>query len=180
MRKRALGRKKRLDEGFIWGLVLSQMKPPKKKPAVAVEEPSVVYAYAPARRSPRRQAVTGLEEVVERIQAGLPMSEFEALRSLLGLSSEELAEKLAISRSTLARRKKSGRLDREESDRLVRFARLYARAVEVLGEEEGARAWLKAPARALGFSTPLTFAETEAGAREVENLLGRLEYGVYS
>jgi putative toxin-antitoxin system antitoxin component (TIGR02293 family) len=149
---------------------------------LVVEEPSVVYAYAPHRsRLPRRPRIaSGPGEVVERIWAGLPMSEFEALRALLQLTDEELAEKLAISRSTLIRRKKAGRLDREESDRLVRFARLYARAVEVLATEEGARAWLKTPARALGFKAPLTYAETEAGAREVESLLGRLEYGVYS
>lgn len=147
-----------------------------------MEEPSVVYAYTPDRREPRpkRPVIGSAGEVVDRIQAGLPMSEFEALRALLDLSGEELAEKLAISRSTLARRKKSGRLDREESDRLVRFARLYARAVAVLGSEKGAREWLKTPARGLGFNPPLAYAETEAGAREVEDLLGRIEYGVYS
>jgi putative toxin-antitoxin system antitoxin component (TIGR02293 family) len=154
-----------------------------KEPLVeVVEEPSVVYAYAPPRKrsSTKGRSIRGVEEVVERIQAGLPMSEFDALRGLLELSGEELAEKLAISRSTLARRKKSGKLDREESDRLVRFVRLYARAVEVLGDEQGARSWLKTPARALNFVPPLTFAETEAGAREVENVLGRIEYGVFS
>jgi putative toxin-antitoxin system antitoxin component (TIGR02293 family) len=161
---------------------MAQKNYPRNEPASnRAEEACVVYAYAPAPDRPRKtHSVAGVEEVVERIQAGLPMSEFEALRSLLDLTGEELAEKLSISRSTLARRKKGGRLDREESDRLVRFARLYARTLEVLGDEQSARAWLKTPARALGFTTPLTFAETETGAREVENLLGRLEYGVFS
>jgi putative toxin-antitoxin system antitoxin component (TIGR02293 family) len=156
-------------------------RPDKKDPIV--EEPCVVYAYTAARSgsSPRSKRVEpGVEDLVGRIEAGLPLVEFEALRTLLDLTGEELAERLAISRSTLARRKKSGRLDREESDRLVRFARLYARAADVLGEEEDARRWLKSPARALGMVTPLVFAETEAGAREVENLLGRIEYGVFS
>lgn len=53
-------------------------------------------------------------------------------------------------------------------------------AVDVLGGEESARSWLKTPARALGFLPPLTFAETETGAREAEEHLGRLEYGVFS
>jgi len=87
---------------------------------------------------------------------------------------------LAISRSTLVRRRKSGRLDMQESDRLLRYARLYARALTVLQNEGAARDWLKQPARALSFVTPLTFAETEAGAREVEALLGRIEHGVFS
>jgi putative toxin-antitoxin system antitoxin component (TIGR02293 family) len=49
-----------------------------------------------------------------------------------------------------------------------------------LSDAEAAQQWLKTPARALGFESPLHFAETEAGAREVENLLGRIEHGVFS
>lgn len=135
-----------------------------------VEKPTAVYGIA--------NSAAG--ETVERIRAGLPMVEFTALQDLLGLSAEALAQHLAISRSTLVRRRKSGRLDMQESDRLLRYARLYARARTVLHDEAAARDWLKQPARALDFVTPLTFAETEAGAREVEALLGRIEYGVFS
>ena len=134
------------------------------------EEPTAVYGAA--------NSATG--ETVERIRAGLPMVEFTALQDLLGLSAEALAQHLAISRSTLVRRRKSGRLDMQESDRLLRYARLYARAHAVLQDEAAAKDWLKQPARALDFVTPLSFAETEVGAREVEALLGRIEHGVFS
>ena len=62
----------------------------------------------------------------------------------------------------------------------MRISNLYDRALEVLGDQERAEAWLKAPQKALGMKTPLQYADTEIGAREVENLLGRLEYGVFS
>lgn len=62
----------------------------------------------------------------------------------------------------------------------MRISNLYDRAIEVLGDQERAEAWLKAPQKALGMKTPLQYAETEPGAREVENLLGRLEYGIFS
>jgi len=87
---------------------------------------------------------------------------------------------LDMSRATLHRRKKTGQLDRAESDRLVRYARLFARAAAALGGPEGARSWLVAPAVALQGESPLDFADTEIGAREVENLLGRLQHGVFS
>lgn len=145
------------------------MKQPKDHDQKA-EEPTAVYGAA--------HSAAG--ETVERIRSGLPMVEFSVLQDLLGLSAEALAQHLAISRSTLVRRRKSGRLDMQESDRLLRYARLYARAQAVLQDEAAARDWLKQPARALDFVTPLTFAETEAGAREVEALLGRIEYGVFS
>ena len=62
----------------------------------------------------------------------------------------------------------------------MRISNLYDRAIEVLGDQERAEAWLKKPNKALGMKTPLQYADTELGAREVENLLGRLEYGVFS
>lgn len=141
-----------------------------KKADKIVEEPTAVYATT--------NSAAG--ETVERIREGLPMVEFVALQELLGLGAEELAQHLTISRSTLVRRRKGGRLDMQESDRLLRYARLYARAQAVLQDDMAARDWLKQPARALGFVTPLTFAETETGAREVEALLGRIEHGVFS
>lgn len=118
--------------------------------------------------------------VLERVREGLPMAEFQVARAMLGLGEERLAELLGMSRATLHRRKKSGRLDRSESDRLVRYVRLFARACEAFGGEEGARSWLGAPAVAFHGERPFDYADTEIGAREVEALLVRLEHGVFS
>jgi len=153
------------------------MNKEKEEDDFILEEPAAIYGKQPGVRERRAM---GPGEIVECIRAGLPMVEFEALQELLGLGAEELAGHLAISRSTLIRRRKSRRLETQESDRLLRYARLFARAESTLGEAEAARQWLKNPARALSYESPLHFAETEAGAREVENLLGRIEHGVFS
>ena len=118
--------------------------------------------------------------IISRVREGLPMAEFHSAREMLGLSEERLAALLGISRATLHRRKKTGHLDRMESDRLVRYARLFYRANTVFGSPEIARSWLTAPAVAFNSELPLDFADTEMGAREVEALLGRIEHGVFS
>jgi putative toxin-antitoxin system antitoxin component (TIGR02293 family) len=118
--------------------------------------------------------------VIESLEAGLPIRELDELRSSLDLPMEKLAPMLGISKATLHRRKAAGRLDTLESDRVVRFARLLGQAVTVLESEEYARQWLSSPQFGLGGAVPLKYARTEVGAREVENLLGRIEYGVYS
>ncbi|MEK7954285.1 type II RES/Xre toxin-antitoxin system antitoxin [Luteolibacter soli] len=118
--------------------------------------------------------------MIEKVRDGLPMSEFHALRDMLGLSEERLAGLLGLSRATLHRRKVGGTLDRAASDRLVRYARLLGRAEVALGGVESARSWLAAPALAFHGECPLDFADTEVGAREVEALLGRIEHGVFS
>ncbi len=71
----------------------------------------------------------------------------------------------------------SGRFARFESDRLYRLARVLALARESLGDEARATRWLKRTKRALGGVAPIAAIDTELGARQVENLLGRIAYG---
>ncbi len=130
----------------------------------------------------KSKAAAGLSpgKLIEVIRIGLPVQELDVLQASLDVPMDKLASKLGISKATLHRRKAQGRLGPEESDRVLRFARLMGKAVEVLEGELAARRWLKSPQVGLGGAVPLDYAETEVGAREVEDLLGRIEYGVYS
>jgi putative toxin-antitoxin system antitoxin component (TIGR02293 family) len=119
-------------------------------------------------------------ELIRKIQKGLRFSELETLQNSIDMPFEQLAAKLCISRSTLQRRKAAGRLSPDESDKVMRLSRLLEHATNVFGDIEKARAWLKFPQRGLGGAVPLDYAETEVGAREVDNLLGRIEYSVYT
>lgn len=121
-----------------------------------------------------------LPQQIERIRAGLSFHELEKLQKALGVTLEKIGKALGMSRATLHRRKIQRRLDAQESEKLVRYQRLLSKAAEVFGGRENAREWLTHPQRGLGNAVPLEFAKSEIGAREVENLLGRIEYGVYS
>lgn len=121
-----------------------------------------------------------LPQVIREIENGLPVSSFTAIRNDLGITDKELAQVIRVPKSTLAVRKKRGRFSFEESERLYRVQRLLRKAVDVFGDLEMARKWLKDKAYGLGDVSPLEFAKTEIGAREVENLLGRLEHGIFS
>lgn len=121
-----------------------------------------------------------LPQVIREIENGLPVSFFTAIRKDLGITDKELAEVIRVPKSTLAVRKKQGRFSFEESERMYRVQRLLQKAGEVFADLEMARTWLKEKAFGLGGVSPLEFAKTEVGAREVENLLGRLEHGVFS
>lgn len=119
--------------------------------------------------------------MVEVLKLGLPITELTDLQASLAVPTEKLAPMLGISKATFHRRKGAGeRLGSAESDRVVRFARLLGQAIKVLGDEEDARQWLNSPQFGLGGAVPLDYAKSEVGAREVENLLGRIEHGVYS
>jgi putative toxin-antitoxin system antitoxin component (TIGR02293 family) len=131
-------------------------------------------------RNARRKEAKHPHALIRRIRQGLPFRELEDLQNKIDISMEQLAEKLSISRSTLQRRKVAGRLSADESDKVIRFSRLIGQATDLFGDVDRARAWLKHPQYGLGSAIPLDYASTEVGAREVENLLGRIEYSVYS
>ena len=119
--------------------------------------------------------------LLDRVSRGLSYSALERFSRNAALSKDAISELIQISPRTLARRKEEGRLQADESDRLLRASRILA---QVLGLFEGdvglSRRWLSSKQPALGGATPLRFASTEVGAREVEALIGRLEYGIPS
>jgi putative toxin-antitoxin system antitoxin component (TIGR02293 family) len=117
-------------------------------------------------------------ETIEAIREGLPAEALSWLKERLGLTAEELAGVVHVSRRTMSRRKKKGRLKPDESERVLRIIRLYRRAAEVFGSPEAAAEWLREENFALGGETPLGFADTEPGARHVERLLGQIEHGI--
>ena len=123
---------------------------------------------------------TDLNDLIGILKQGLPIGVFDNLRERLDVPEKMLASTVNIAYRTLSRRKKEGRLKTDESERVLRIAKLYEKALDVLEDAELARQWFKMPAKALGGKTPLQFADTEPGATEVENLLGRIEYGVFS
>ncbi len=131
-------------------------------------------------RQALRAEVRSLDDLEERIEQGLPYRAVEAVSKQYSIDLDELREILDIAERTLTRRRKAARLQAPESERLVRVARIVALAVDVLGSPEKASEWLKRPNRALGNVAPLHGLHTELGARRVEDVLGRIAFGLHS
>lgn len=158
---------------------------------VTAREPADIVAFRRIFREKRGGphfyvTLLGLEtfetlELLERVEAGFSFRTFERFQRNLALPTEELAELVQITPRTLARRRDEGRLTSEESDRLLRASRVFGKALALFeGDVDAARTWLSTPAPALAKRTPQEVSSTEIGAREVENLIGRLEHGVFS
>jgi putative toxin-antitoxin system antitoxin component (TIGR02293 family) len=116
-----------------------------------------------------------------QVRKGLGYSTFSRFQRNTGIAAASIAELIQIPTRTLTRRKADGKFAPEESDRLVRAARVFGRTMELFeGDAAASREWLTAPQPALGGRIPLEFARTQVGAAEVEGLVGRLEHGIPS
>lgn len=115
------------------------------------------------------------------VREGLPAGSVTALAERLHVASGVLSRTLGIPQRTLTRRlSRASLLTPAESDRTVRMARVYTNAIEMIGDEQKAIEWLNTPNRALGGERPLDQLDTDTGARMVEDILGRIAYGIYS
>lgn len=116
-----------------------------------------------------------LAEIVER---GLPTETIAHLREK-GLSFSEVSE-IVISPRTLKHRKARGeQLSTEETDRMVRVARIVTLAGRVFGDHEKGLAWLRFPDDRLNGRSPLSMLHTESGGRLVEDMLWQIDEGVF-
>ena len=131
-------------------------------------------------RSVLKRRLADYTAVIHRARSGLPFASLTIIGTRYGIPVLTLARVVGLPARTLARRKKERRLRADESDRLLRLARVAAVAEDVLGTREHAGRWLQKPNRALGDVTPLDLLDTDLGAAEVVTVLGRIEHGVYS
>lgn len=142
----------------------------KRKPSTST--PNDVFAYLGI--TPR-----GRTSLIDYIKRGFPVSVIDKIVAELEVPQGELLEIISLPSATLTRRRHEKRLNSKESDRIYRIARIYRSALQLFeGDKEAARGWLNEPAKALGGDSPLHHLYTEAGADEVQDLIGRLEHGV--
>lgn len=139
-------------------------------------ETEIVKALGGARTFGRRKRI----DLMSEVEHGLPTESYYHVSRSLELQPDEENRLLQISPRTRARWKEAGkeRLDPATSDRLVRIARIFALAVDVLDDHNAAVQWLRARAPYLGDRSPLEALATDVGAEKVTNMLYQMEYGV--
>ena len=145
-----------------------------KTETLALDYPSVLK---------RVQEILGVErlrtdqDLMKLVEEQLPTQAVDALRQS-GLTDEEVYS-LVVPRRTLShRRARREALSRDESDRVVRVARVVALCEAVFGERLRSWKWLRDAKRQFQGRAPLDLLATEAGARLVEELLYRIDEGM--
>jgi putative toxin-antitoxin system antitoxin component (TIGR02293 family) len=117
--------------------------------------------------------------------AAVPVGARVAPDELAGLShhgySEDEIFALVVPKRTLARRKAAkDLLTIEETDKALRLERIAVQAEHVFGDPEKAHRWLRKAKRELSGETPLAYLASEGGARVVEEMLFRIEHGIFA
>lgn len=123
---------------------------------------------------------TGSFELIAQSRLGLGHAEVRRVATLLELTIRELSILLSLNERTMARRLVDGSLNKVESERLLLLMALAAHGLRVFEDQGKFNRWLRRPLEMLGNQTPLQLLDTATGFQVVDQVLGRIEYGVYS
>ncbi|AJI94637.1 hypothetical protein BD65_399 [Yersinia ruckeri] len=120
--------------------------------------------------------------LVDSIKLGFTVDVIDTIHLWADMPKSEILRATGIpSRSLTRRRTHDGRFTPEESERIARFVRVMDAAVDLFGgDRTKATVWMSTPVKGLGNRTPDSLLETETGALEICDLIGRLEHGVFS
>lgn len=171
-----------LDKWGIWHYIESQMDT-----QTTTKDVERFHALRNQPATPRGYIVLlgldyfDLPSILKAIEKGFSWKTFERFLKNIDLPAEQIADIIGIPRRTLARRKVEGRLKADESDRLLRLARVFGSALDLFnGNRDAAVLFLTDVNMALGGVAPIDLARTQIGAEEVEQLVGRIQYGMFS
>ena len=147
---------------------------------IAISQPVLSIEALLGGRKVLPQKQRGAMDWIAVLREGLSAAAIDAMTKTIRVTRAELATALCIPERTLARRKKEGRLNSEESAKLVRLARVVGRALETFEDLDAALDWLKSPNAALSGASPLSLLDTDIGAESVTDTLGRIAHGVFA
>lgn len=123
--------------------------------------------------------MTPLEKMV-MVDRGVTKKDLESLKEKTELDYDELAQVLSVGRATLINKKGSEKFSPPLSEKIVGLADLYSYGYEVFEDKDRFNQWMLRPNRALGGQAPYDLIHSQFGREEVRNVIGRIEYGVYS
>ena len=121
--------------------------------------------------------VTSDLDIARLIRDGLPVDVVDRLVGDKTVTPGEVS-RIIMAPKALSERRRRGGLTPEQSEKVVRVARVFAEALETFGSRDKALTWMRRGCAVLGGKAPIDLLDTDEGAGLVESLLGRIAHGL--
>jgi len=151
--------------------VVAKYQPGKDLTQVA-EDPVVFIFPNNAKRT--------VNEKIKFVRTGVTKKILVNIKNKTKLDYDKLAKVLSVGRATLINKNGNRPFNLALSDRIVGLADLYDQGYKVFGDTDNFNEWMFTPNKALGGQKPYDIIDTKYGRDEVRDLIGRIDYGVYS
>jgi putative toxin-antitoxin system antitoxin component (TIGR02293 family) len=152
-----------------------------------VSESQVAYLKIPnhfnsilSNASQKPESQLSAFEKMHIVRDGVSKKDLELLKSKADLDYTMLAKALSVTRATLINKKRGEKFNSGLSEKILGMADLYSYGFEVFENEDRFNQWMGRPNKALGGQIPYDLIDNQFGREEVKNLIGRIDYGIYS
>lgn len=152
-----------------------------------VSEPQVAYLKNPnhfnsilSNASQKPESQLSAFEKMHIVRDGVSKKDLELLKNKADLDYTMLAKALSVTRATLINKKRGEKFNSGLSEKILGMADLYSYGFEVFENEDRFNQWMARPNKALGGQIPYDLIDNQFGREEVKNLIGRIDYGIYS
>lgn len=138
------------------------------------EEPAVAFITLPGIK------VNTDIQFIQAARTGIKTGFLLYLGELLSFSLTELSKVIHVSLRTLQRYHPDHVLDADASAKVIQLSMLESRGMRVFGHQGAFNTWLKLPMPDLGGETPFDFMDTPFGFKVLDQILGRIEQGIFA
>ena len=119
-------------------------------------------------------------EKMEMVRFGVSKQFLEKFKITASLDYDVLAKALSVTRATLINKQGVEKFNAQISAAIIALADIYSYGYEVFKDEDRFNKWMSKPNQALDGQAPYDFLDNQYGRDEVKNIIGRIDYGVYS
>ena len=117
---------------------------------------------------------------ISMVDKGIAKHDLNKFKERAGWDYNQLSDILGVARAKLIAKKGDERFDKQVSERILSLADLYSYGYEVFEDEDRFNTWIFSINHALGGLAPFDYLDTQFGREEIKDLIGRIDYGVYS
>jgi putative toxin-antitoxin system antitoxin component (TIGR02293 family) len=152
-----------------------------REPGLTNKGKKILLTYWLGMGSGTMKSVSTEFDFIKLGNTGITKNAINALASFIGISRKYITENIFdVSVKTLERKDNKEKLDKKTSSHAVEIARVLQHGYEVFRDEEKMKRWLNKENRALNNLKPVELFDTLSGLSMVNDVLGRIEEGVYS
>lgn len=119
-------------------------------------------------------------EKMALLNEGINKNDLEQFKLKAQLDYDKLAQALAVTRATLISKKKNEAYSESVAEKILALTDLYSYGYEVFEDVNNFNSWMFISNKALAGKTPFDIIDNQFGREEVKNIIGRIEYGIYS
>jgi len=118
-------------------------------------------------------------DLIDLIRTGIQTKYLESIQNYTTLNDKELIKILPISKRQLERYPPSHNLNKEITSHLLQIIQLYQKGYKLFGTDKF-NLWIRTQNKILNHHKPIELMDTSIGIEMIEDVIGRIEHGVYS